>query len=170
MYRKIRRLTAKGGSKRFTHLILPVQDREILINDPQDIFHHLIARNCQHFGQAEGSPFTQPPLTSIKDIAQINPFLDNHHVKPAVRSILEQLKNRPKLPPILPHINAFDLQQLYKIWNESTTTSPSGLHLGHDKGPLQYSSNTDIQDIHRRLIKIKSQFINMALKHNIVYD
>ena len=170
MYRKIRRLTAKGGSKRFTHLILPVQDQEIMINDPQDIFHHLIVRNCHHFGQAEGSPFTQPPLTSIKDISQINPFLDNHQVKPAVRSILEQLKNRPKLPSIIPNINAFDLQQLYKIWNENTATSPSGLHLGHDKCALQENTKDDATLIAEILYKIKSQFINIALKTGIVYD
>ena len=86
------------------------------------------------------------------------------------RAILSYLHNTPTLPTINTIISPDDLNSLYQVWKESTTTSPSGLQLGRDKGPLQYSDNTDIGNIQRRIIKIKSQFINLALKNNIIYE
>ena len=63
-----------------------------------------------------------------------------------------------------------DIKSLYQVWKESTTTSPSGLHLGHDKDLLQYVNSDDLHDIPNRLFKIKTQFINLAIKHGVVYD
>ena len=143
MYRKIRRLTAKGGSKRFTHLIITENDTDVMIHEPHEIFQHLIQRNCSHFGQAEGTPFTRAPLTKLTDIQQIPTDLITNTNNQAVKTILQQLTISSQLPPINTTITAIDLQRLYQIWNENTTTSPSGLHLGHDKCLFQAPDSTE---------------------------
>ena len=58
---------------------------------------------------------------------------------------------------------------MYSVWSENTTTSPSGLHLGHDKCPIKYSDASKPTELSHRLFTIKSQFINLALKHGIIY-
>ena len=56
MYRKIRRITKRIKNNGFTHLIVTQQEQRQIITEPQDMFHHLIARNLRHFGQDNGTP------------------------------------------------------------------------------------------------------------------
>ena len=61
MYRHIRRLTTNCEAKCFTHLIVTIQDHDHMIQEPEEIFQHLIHQNTKHFSQANGTPFTIPP-------------------------------------------------------------------------------------------------------------
>ena len=143
MYRKIRRCTQQGASNKFTRLIVNQQQQEQIITEPEEVFQHLICRNRKHFSQAEGTPFTQPPLSTISTLTQLRQ-LPQISTNEAVQQIIEYLLMTPNLPSIDAIIDTQTLQQLYTVWNEYTTTSPSGIHLGHEKSilPVSYTHLT----------------------------
>jgi len=169
MYRKIRLLTKRKQQSSFNHLVISRGDHEEVITSPTDMIHRLIQRNLTHFSQAQGTPFSIPPLSETHNILTASP-LPAISQSSAVQAILQYLKDSPNLPHISTEINVEDIKSLYQAWKESTTTSPSGLHLGHNKGLLQYENSDDLHDIPNRLFKIKTQFINLAIKHGVVYD
>ena len=84
--------------------------------------------------------------------------------------ILQYSHNTPTLPLIDTSIEADQFKELCRVWNETTSTSPSGNHLGHDKCPIKYENNQETPTLATRIFKIKSQLINMALKHGIIYS
>jgi len=84
--------------------------------------------------------------------------------------MLEYVIETPALPSVQHHINVEDLISLYQVWNESTSTSPSGLHLGHEKSLLYYKNNPQVQSVTNRIFKIKTLFINLVIKHGLIYD
>jgi hypothetical protein len=59
---------------------------------------------------------------------------DNTEIDDATRSILLKLKKYAG--NLSDYITIDDLRQGYAKWRESTSTSPSGLHLGHEKALL----------------------------------
>ena len=111
------------------------------ITDPPTINQLLFDRNVQHFGVSHNTPFTVPPLSTDfnwtadsqsaqSTLAGYPPTYDNH----LVNRILAKLKapNTSTLPTLtLPQL----IKRLRR-WKETTTTSPSGRHLGHYKSLL----------------------------------
>jgi hypothetical protein len=96
-------------------------------------------RNIIHFGQAHGTPFTVPPLdklnweaTSIEAEELLSgsipaQFISNN---PYTIRILEYIANRESIPPIDTFVTTYQMSRGFKKWRESTSTSPSGYHLG----------------------------------------
>ena len=167
-YKKIRSLKQGRSKSHFNHLIISQDNQDQVITDPDDIIKHLIDRNQKHFGQAQGTPFSIPPLNSCTQIKH----LDNipQDLPEAVQDIIQYLKRTPSLPAIETTITSTDLHRMYGHWNENTTTSPSGLHLGHDQCPRYYDAENATTELSQRLYTIKSQFINVALQHGIIYQ
>jgi hypothetical protein len=63
-----------------------------------------------------------------------------------------------------------------KVWNESTTTIPSGLHLGHDKSitkPIAVPDNPEatksLKESRNKLLTAQVQLTNFAT-HGHVYE
>jgi len=167
MYAKIRALKHRKNHGQFNHLIVSNPQSEQVITNPDEMVHHLIIRNQQHFGQAQGTPFSVPPLqayTRLDHLTECDLLLPE-----AVTAIIEYIKSLPPSSPINTTITAKDLTSIYQCWNEATTTSPSGLHLGHDKCPIYYDKESPTSGLSKRLFQLKSQFINVALTANIVY-
>ena len=54
-------------------------------------------------------------------------------------------------------------------WKESTSTSPSGLHLGHYKCPFKHVDEDDRSSLATRLYNIKAHFVNLSLRYGIIY-
>ena len=113
------------------------------IDIPEEVLKHLVARNQKHFGQAQGTPFTVDPLAEALSFDGLTPTGEDilqgafdtmgmdENVAPLIRHMrqvdaIEALQSRPT-------INDADFVKKLQIWTESTTTSPSGLHLGHYK-------------------------------------
>jgi hypothetical protein len=109
------------------------------IHDQEAIQNFIRLRNLIHFGQAQGTPFTTPPLQDItwqansmeaKEIlhgAIPLKFLgDNTYVNKVPRYMAE----RSNLPEIDTHITKEEVSKGFRRWRESTSTSPSGCHLG----------------------------------------
>jgi hypothetical protein len=63
---------------------------------------------------------------------------------------------------------------MIRHWRESTSTSPSGMHLGHDKAVLRDEKPLEEGEEDRRLstrmFRMKAAFINAAFDNNHVYD
>jgi exonuclease III len=114
-----------------------------VIDIPSEIIHHLQTRNQRHFGQAHGTPFTIPPLSTafqftgegIATNEVLSGVFDLPNIDEDVELLLRHLKTSAEMEQIrcTATISDEDLQGKLKVWKESTTTSPSGVHLGHYK-------------------------------------
>ena len=165
MFTKIRHLrtkTVRHGVTRIKILkeseINPKTCKDwIQIDVPTEIVEHLQNRNCQHFGQAHRTPFTVPPLSDtlgyrgdgIGTEQLLSGTYDLTAYEPHVQLLLAHL-HRVEAIAKLPTRAAISEQEFVsklKIWSEKTTTSPSGLHLGHYKAMIaRHSFSSDAAD------------------------
>ena len=126
------------------------------IEIPTAIAHHLQQRNQKHFSQAQGSPFTIAPLADDIGFEGTGPFADDileglydtHQLQDHVSLLVDHLKMTYEIANLttFPTITRQEFIDKLKVWTESTTTSPSGLHLGHFKSLLsrhKYSMATE---------------------------
>jgi hypothetical protein len=140
--------------------------------------------NRIHFGQAYRSPFASPFLKNLLGPYGTNANsqlildgcspLSRTDVSSATFSIIKKLRRVACPNSIDDTITATDLQSAYKTWRESTSTSPSGLHLGHEKAILAHTTqvshtNTAETYLADRIFGIKADFINLAVQNRIVY-
>ena len=109
------------------------------LTDPKEIESTIIARNIKHFGQATNTPFNSKEFTDIFGIDAdsdatedlLKGVLPNIESLPdEVQLILKEIAKSPQ-PVIDTTITTKDLIGLFKSWKETTSTSPSGCHLGH---------------------------------------
>jgi hypothetical protein len=106
----------------------------------------ILARNKLHFAQAEGTPFTVAPLKDLTPDDALESFSEPDGARlrlPAgtfaeTHSVMSILKDafldRP--PLISPTISFDDFVNSLLHWDEKTSTSPSGRHLGLYKSIL----------------------------------
>jgi hypothetical protein len=131
----------------------PVEDMSVLqdpklatewrtITDPFEIEYYLMLRNRMHFGQAQGTPFTVPPLadqldwkasTPTAEAILVDSFTPPTEVSVICTHVLTACKAITTLDqqPAALTLEAFTGK--VKKWRETTTTSPSGRHLGRYK-------------------------------------
>jgi hypothetical protein len=106
---------------------------------PNDIVKHLMARNRHHFGQAQGTPFTVPPLSDQlqfegnTDIAEsiINGDYDISQVDEITGIVIKNLEEYTQESYQSEYISEVEFSEKIRNWPEKTTTSPSGIDLGH---------------------------------------
>ena len=109
------------------------------IVDRQEIEETLLTHNQQHFEQAIGSPFSSEPLISLlgwdgsehesNRVLQTG-TIDADNLNKATKEILGLIKRPKECEDIDIAITTADLGSGFKSWKETTSTSPSGLHLG----------------------------------------
>lgn len=150
------------------------------IQDQHEINDLLIERNLKHFSQADGTPFTSTPLTTLlgrygtnRNCAQIldgKLDVDKIELTDAVKTLLRAIKRIAPAGSVDCHISADDIRRGYKRWRESTSTSPSGLHLGHEKALMRYESEDEEKPrLSDRVFSLKAKFLNIAIRHGVVY-
>jgi hypothetical protein len=110
-----------------------------LVHNPDTLQQFIQTRNIKHFGQAHTTPFTVPPLSSlkwqanlIKAQAIINGSIPTGFLidNPYTTRVLEYIAKRETLPEINTYITPEQLCKGLKKWQEMTSTLPSGFHLG----------------------------------------
>jgi hypothetical protein len=110
-----------------------------MIHDQQRLKDFLIKRNIVHFRQAHGTPFTIAPLNKLDWNASSNEAesLLNGQIpeefknsNPFAIDILQHIANREQLPEIDTYLSPDEVAQGFRRWKETTSTSPSGCHLG----------------------------------------
>lgn len=125
------------------------------IDGPTEILYHLQARNRNHFGQAHNTPSTQAPL--IDDLGFTGNTADGNAIlqgtynisdlSPPVQLLIAHLQCHyigPRSQQFQPSITEADYVGKLKSWSESTSTSPSGLHLGHYKALIARHEYSDL--------------------------
>ena len=143
---------------------------------------HLHVRNQTHFAQAQGTPFTIPPLSDYFHHDGLTKTADDVlrgiappcNVDDATSLLLGELKQQcPELDETT-NIGHEELKQTFKKWRESTSTSPSGRHLGHyralSKEVDQKSDWPDDQPTPDVLLGIVSKILRMTLRHTHVLN
>ncbi|GAX26437.1 hypothetical protein FisN_37Hu013 [Fistulifera solaris] len=125
-------------------LLVPSEDSDhpTRITDPTEIIERLIARNLEHFHQAHGTVFTQDNLqlictytfeTALMELTQLTG--NGNEAFDAVVSQLARWSTESDEQAGL--LTGYDLMQKFRKWRESTSTSPSGRHLGLYKAILK---------------------------------
>jgi hypothetical protein len=130
-------------SRKYVH---PRSGHQHVFNDTttNDVHHKceaaIIARNKRHFAQAEGTPFTQPPLKFINSTTGFNVYTDaadNEIQLPdtafvETATVVEILLARAKNPTTewSLELDFDDFLSALLHWRESTSTSPSSRQLG----------------------------------------
>ena len=128
-----------------------------IIDIPTEIVEHLQKRNRQHFGQAHGTPFTVPPLSRALEFTGegqgANEILSGTWEQPAelsesVRLLLQHIQITEDMANILctDTISDEEFVGKLKVWKETTTTSPSGVHLGHYKSLISRHKYSHVKD------------------------
>jgi hypothetical protein len=111
-----------------------------IINTKAKLESRILARNKKHFAQAENTPFTESPLKSMHVGEDLNKYFDLDgtplhlpdgtfpETVTVLQLIREAFHERP--PPIDPVVSFEALVTSLLHWDEKTSTSPSGRHLG----------------------------------------
>ena len=123
------------------------------ITNPDDIEYYIRIRNRGHFGQAHGTPFTERPLLdeinwaadtiTSSEILQGHKQIDTIASIPQCQALLDACHAATELNVLPADININDFKGKIKKWRESTTTSPSGRHLGRYKALLTNMKHTN---------------------------
>jgi hypothetical protein len=144
-HRNIKVALGRGKHSTLSVIEKPVIENDITtwhtITDPTKIEETLIERNILHFRQAHNSPFASSELASelgFEGTNEASTRLLQRKLPTAFSTcdnttqlILEKLMQPPKTPKIEAVISYEDFCNALKHWDEQTTTSPSGRHLGH---------------------------------------
>ena len=200
VYQKINYLRQQGeGTFNLTQLKIPkevpITNNEELkrlpdtpehwetITIPNEIERLLLERNRYHFSQAHGTPFTTQPLQADigfkADGMAVEMILNGNYRLPNISeatALLLQHLHKKTTEEITSCITKEDVLGKLKNWHESTTTSPSGLHLGHYhvvwREPRTIDDDeekVDMQQQQDQLLRATVSFLNYAIKHRYSY-
>lgn len=109
------------------------------VKEPHQVKEQIMKRDISHFGQAEGtifpSDFKYKGILKALDILLQGKF--NYNTIPnsttGASTLLKHLSNGKALPKMNCEIDFKTFIAGLRTWSESTSTSPSGRHLGHYK-------------------------------------
>ena len=171
MYEKIKYATGKIKPYSPPQVEIQIGEKATIINDPDEIAEKFRDHNRHHFAQAQGCKLTEEAFDEITNMEQFNKIqtdrgITEWKIREAINSISVEQNSLD--------INSEEWIQKFKHWKESTSTSPSGVHLGHYKVLIEtifvpedtqmipdieiYNKQQVILDAHLRLI-------NAILKH-----
>jgi hypothetical protein len=203
MYRKVKAVCGKFSKSVFTSIEVPtswpnahtttdnLQDLPDLkkatswktIDLPDEIVYYLLTQNRLHFGQAGGTPFTTPQFTraidwqASMDSAEL--ILHGEYTSAELTDLQELLLKHcqsPELDALSPLITEDEFISKFKTWNERTSTSPSGLHLGHYKilvarndADLTTDEGRELENQQRELIRAHTAMLNYSLHHSYAF-
>jgi hypothetical protein len=172
MYRKIKAVRGKHKSGGFTSIQVPepwpdphseytstalpnpkTATEWKTIDLPDEIVYYLLTRNRLHFGQAQGTPCTTPSFTRTIDWQAstdtseliLHGNFDDTELSD-LQTLLYQHCRSPKLDALSQYITEHEFVSKFKTWNEATSTSPSGLHLGHYKALVMRNDSDGLTD------------------------
>lgn len=165
------------------------------LEQPQEIQNALLKRNRLHFGQAQGTFPTVPPFSETVDweagTYQADLILDGTipyssvEIDEISELLLKHFQRTTALDSIAPTITEEEWCGKMNAWHEATTTSPSGLHLGHHKCLTRaYDIPTDqvgtpmadgsrlqvLEETRKVLLTAQVKLVNCAIKHQHVFE
>jgi hypothetical protein len=179
IFQHLRCISGKIPPPPLSYLLKDTGGTSQTIVDSEEIDRELYQRNISHFSQADPTPFAQGELQQLFGKTGSNEFstsvlkgdsLPASLTDSIAKSIFfTNLQKSTDAPEISGRITGPELQEGYRAWRETTSTSPSGLHLGHDKTMLLTTLQTDDMDLTAAYFDHKARMINLALRHRHVY-
>jgi hypothetical protein len=92
----------------------------------------------------------------------------------ATKAILRKAIYVEKPNSVTRKVTVEQIRGMIRRWRESTSTSPSGMHLGHDKAVLRDEKPLEDGEVDKRLstrmFRMKAAFINAAFDNNHIYN
>jgi len=196
MFRKIRSQRETNQKVGVRRLEVPLTDGDNpktclnwrTIDAPSEVVEHLRARNRSHFGQAQGTPFTVPPLSQEIDFTAstmtTEMILDGEYSAMDMSETTQLLIKHMRRSEFVNHTKSIstisdkEFCSKLKLWKESTTTSPSGLHLGHWKSLVarHQFSDTDtseceeLDSMQQAIRAVCLSLVNYALRWGYSYE
>ena len=201
LFRKLKALRTTGQRQGVTRIEIPLHPgtdpkacqewRQIEV--PTEVLYQLQQRNRTHFGQAQGSPFTVPPLVDQLGFCGdgsnsdeiLNGSYDATGLNDNVSLLLQHLQQSAEMAALVsrPTITEQEYSGKLRVWSESTSTSPSGLHLGHYKSLIARHDYSDIDaetieenakkdewnHMQGCLLRLHVQQLNYALERGYAY-
>ncbi len=154
------------------------------VTDPSKVEQLIMDRQKLHFSQATPTPFANEPLQSTFNWTGTSPdaevvlkgdYIPSPTVDVPSNRILQSCAR--KMPALSPSISINEMKQKYRTWSETTSTSPSGRHLGHkhallkpdglDRKSEEYqvldAARTEIWSMHHLML-------NYGLRHGYCFD
>jgi hypothetical protein len=183
-HRTMRKHNNPRGSTGLTHIFHQQDNNIIRIDDPTTTEEVLHTHFQCHFGQATATPFTVSPLREIfgygghNDSVQqlLDDQLEIPNVPVEIKRLLSNFKrSRPALSSTF---QESDIMAGFLKWRESTTTSPSGKHLGiyssitrAVQDNIQCSQdNNQSKSIANKLFSIQTHLLNLAIREEHSYN
>jgi hypothetical protein len=167
----------QSGLTRLEVPIDPLQDPKqckewTTVNTPEEITRYLLDSNRKHFGQAQGTPFTVSPLNLQVDFEastqeckiMLYGNYDSISLDEVTALVVQHFQLLTECDALPSSITQKEMMDKYKFWPKSTTTSPSGRHLGHyrallpglqtetEKGQAVDSKCKDLVMMHHKMI------------------
>ncbi|OEU15138.1 hypothetical protein FRACYDRAFT_239817 [Fragilariopsis cylindrus CCMP1102] len=149
---------------------------------PKEIEFLLRLRNQRHFGQAEtdGTPFTTESMkhkfnwnasTNEAELVLQGEYEDEE-ITEITRLMLDNLTRITDVDDSPKFLTTEEFKGKFRVWRESTSTSPSGRHLGHYKAlvvtidrSLKEEEREALRNIQEAITKCYVHMINYAIKH-----
>lgn len=200
MFRKLGYLRREKGETAVNRLEIPVDPdanpKEVDKDDPtkwrtikvpSEIEKLIATRNRAHFGQAEG-PWLEPPLSQSVDFTASTItselILQGEYDASDLDDITQLMINHLKVcdqeeEPLPMLITDDELVGKLRKWKETTTTSPSKLHLGHWKALIARHSHShaprsdrclEMDSMQQQIRRGRLQLINYAIKWGYSFD
>jgi hypothetical protein len=152
------------------------------INCPKEIEFLLRLRNQRHFGQAEsdGTPFTKEAMkhkfnwsasTNEAELVLKGEYNDEE-LSDITRLFLDNMTRITEAEEAPKFLTRKEFTGKFKVWRESTSTSPSGRHLGHYKAlvaiidrSLDEEDRLQYKSYQEEIAECYIGLINYAIKH-----
>jgi hypothetical protein len=153
------------------------------VNCPKEIEFLLRLRNQRHFGQAEsdGTPFTKESMkhkfnwsasTNKAELVLKGKYTDDE-ISDITRLFLDNMTRITEVEVESPKfLTMKEFTGKFKVWRESTSTSPSGRHLGHYKAlvaiidkSLNDADRIKYRTYQEEIAECYIGLINYAIKH-----
>jgi hypothetical protein len=177
-FRCIKKALKQKRSQGIRHIEIPREDdpnKTEQIHDPKIIEDKFLLRNIQHFSQAEKTPFTTENLLQIfeyegtnnnsQQLMQSGIIPENISKEDKyTQQFVEQLSMN-NTNTLANDITIEEFQHALIKWNDKTTTSPSGRHLGHYKllQRLKVQDNDSTPDKSQDLINLYYNIMKIAI-------
>jgi hypothetical protein len=183
-FRVLKQCNKPRQSSGVSHILIRESDQIVRIDNKHEIERNLHTHFKHHFNQATGTPFTHGILRQTFGYSgvteQTEQLLDG--TLPLIDSTKEVqwlLQNiRRSRPPMSSYFPPQDIQQGFLKWRESTTTSPSGKHLGFYKSMIiaaEHNIRSNDEDANQPakavlMFNIQQLLINLAIREIHIYD
>ncbi len=154
------------------------------VTDPPEIEQLIMERQKVHFGQATPTPFANEPLKSTFNWTGTSPevqvvlngdYVPSNTVDSQSNRILQSCTR--KMPPVSSYIPLDAMKNKYRSWKETTSTSPSGRHLGHKHALLKPDGLVRSSDEFKQLDAARTEIwgmhhmmLNYGLQHGYCYE